>query len=328
MVPALATAQPHSRQEQIRFAEGATSATIKGKIRGYHFADYQLRATAGQTMSVDFKTSNLSAYFNVMQSGANEALFVGSINGNHFKAALPADGAYTIRVYLMRNAARRKETANYTLTVGITNETGSGMAPPDASHTPTAAAFDQTLELQGIRFHVTSSSDGAARTLRIIPSGLEIDNSPIVRTIDGSVATAEVADLNVDGSPEIYVFVSSPGRGSPGSLVAFAVNGRKSPSEIHLPPLAHSKGATEGYEGQDEFAVGENALLRRFPVYDGAGAAVADRFLHRPRARAIASGASATCRRLMAFLGSRSSASDVKSPASRGARAVASDSSI
>jgi hypothetical protein len=271
MVPALATAQPHSRQEQIHFAEGATSATIKGKIRGYNFADYQLRAAAGQTLSVDFKTSNLSAYFNVMQSGANEALFVGAIKGNHFKGALAADGAYTIRVYLMRNAARRKETANYTLTVGITNETGSGTAPPDASHTPTAAAFDQTLELQGIRFHVTS--DVAARTLRIVPSGLEIDNSPIVRTIEGSVATAEVADLNVDGSPEIYVFVSSPDRGSPGSLVAFAVNRRKSLSEIYLPPLAHSKDATEGYQGQDEFAVGENALLRRFPMYNGADAA-------------------------------------------------------
>jgi hypothetical protein len=32
---------------------------------------------------------------------------------------LPADGVYTIRVYLMRNAARRNETANYTLEVRI-----------------------------------------------------------------------------------------------------------------------------------------------------------------------------------------------------------------
>jgi len=31
-----------------------------------------------------------------------------------------ADGEYTIRVYLMRSAARRNEIANYTLTVGIT----------------------------------------------------------------------------------------------------------------------------------------------------------------------------------------------------------------
>jgi hypothetical protein len=42
---------------------------------------------------------------------------------------LPADGEYKLRVYLMRSAARRGETANYTLTVGITG-----------SHDPVAGA--------------------------------------------------------------------------------------------------------------------------------------------------------------------------------------------
>jgi hypothetical protein len=43
-----------------------------------------------------------------------------SINGNEWTGALQADGEYTVRIYLMRSAARRKETARYTLTVGIT----------------------------------------------------------------------------------------------------------------------------------------------------------------------------------------------------------------
>ena len=55
-----------------------------------------------------------------MRSGADEALFNGPMNGNHFKAALPADGHYTIRVYIIRNAARRNEAAKYTLTVSVT----------------------------------------------------------------------------------------------------------------------------------------------------------------------------------------------------------------
>ncbi len=49
-------------------------------------------------------------------------------------------------------------------------------------------------------------------------------------TVEGSVARTEVADLNVDGSPEIYVSVRSPGRGS---LVAYAANRRRSLSEIY-----------------------------------------------------------------------------------------------
>jgi Periplasmic lysozyme inhibitor of I-type lysozyme len=132
---------------------------------------------------------------------------------------------------------------------------------------PATAVFDRTLELQGIRFHVTSAEEGSINTLRIVPSGLEIDNSPIERSINGTVTGAEVADLNVDGSPEIYVYVTSAGSGSYGSLVAYSANRRKSLSEIHLPSLRENKAASKGYMGHDEFAVVESTLVRRFPVY-------------------------------------------------------------
>jgi hypothetical protein len=136
-----------------------------------------------------------------------------------------------------------------------------------ATSAVTSAAFDRTLELQGIRFHVTSANEGSINTLRIVPSGLEIDNSPIKRTINGTVTGAEVADLNADGSPEIYVYVTSAGSGSYGSLVAYSANRRKSLSDIYLPPLTENKAASKGYMGHDEFAVDERVLVRRFPVY-------------------------------------------------------------
>ena len=131
----------------------------------------------------------------------------------------------------------------------------------------TAAKFDRTLELQGIRFRVSSANAGSLNTLRILPAGLEVDNSPIVRTIAGTVIGAEVADLNVDGSPEIYVYVTSAGSGSYGSLVAYSANRRKSLSEIYLPPVTEFKEAAKGYMGHDEFAVVESVLVQRFPVY-------------------------------------------------------------
>jgi hypothetical protein len=134
----------------------------------------------------------------------------------------------------------------------------------------TTAAFDRTLELQGIRFRVTSANEGSINTLRIVPSGLQIDNSPIVRTINGTVTNAEVADLNADGSPEIYVYVTSAGSGSYGSLVAYSANRRKSLSDIYLPSLTENKAALKGYMGHDQFAVGERVLVRRFPVYRAA----------------------------------------------------------
>jgi hypothetical protein len=42
-------------------------------------------------------------------------MFIGQFGGD-FKGILPTDGDYTIRVYLMRSAARRNESSIYTLT--------------------------------------------------------------------------------------------------------------------------------------------------------------------------------------------------------------------
>ena len=130
-----------------------------------------------------------------------------------------------------------------------------------------AGRFDSSIELQGIRFRVSCANESSLNRLRIEPAGLEIDNAVIEREVDGIVTGAEAADLDGDGSPEIYVYVSSAGSGSYGSLVAYAANRRKSLSEIYLPPLEDDRVNGRGYMGHDEFATAEGRLLRRFPIY-------------------------------------------------------------
>ncbi|MDR7058509.1 MULTISPECIES: hypothetical protein [unclassified Sphingopyxis] len=116
-VPSLA--QAPIRTERVQFAKGASSKTIKASIKGYQTVDYALGVRAGQTMTVSLTTSNASAYFNIIAPGADAALFTGSIDGNRASVQIPSSGDYKVRVYLMRNAARRNETANYTLTIGV-----------------------------------------------------------------------------------------------------------------------------------------------------------------------------------------------------------------
>jgi hypothetical protein len=132
---------------------------------------------------------------------------------------------------------------------------------PGAGH---GAPFAKTLELHGIRFAIRADKQSPAATVTITPSGLEIDNSAVTRPIDRRVKDAEIADLDVDQSPEIYVYLTSD---TGDSLVALSANKRKSLSDIYLPPLDETPGATVGYRGHDAFAVGEGRLLRRFPVY-------------------------------------------------------------
>ena len=136
-------------------------------------------------------------------------------------------------------------------------------------HAPsTSNTFKKRLTLQGITFHVAATNEGSINQLTITPSGLDIVNDIIQKEIDGSVTGAEIADINTDGSPEIYVFVNSAGSGAYGSLVAYSANNKKSLSEIFLPPLEHDKKNSVGYMGPDEFAIIENSLARRFPVYN------------------------------------------------------------
>lgn len=129
-------------------------------------------------------------------------------------------------------------------------------------------SFSQKLTLHGVTFDVSATNIGSQNKLTIAIRGLKHEIAPIVRDIDGTVTGAEIADLDRNQSPEIYVYVTSAGSGSYGSLVAYSANNRKSLTDIHLPDITEDKKLSAGYMGHDEFAVIESVLARRFPVYN------------------------------------------------------------
>lgn len=140
-----------------------------------------------------------------------------------------------------------------------------GRSTPDAA--PAPVAFDKTLSLNGITFRVSAPNDSSAGKVTIVPSGLTVTNDTITQEIDGTVVGAEIADLDVNGWPELYVFTRSAGSGSYGSVLGQAVNDGKSLSAIFLPDIAEDATLAQGYMGRDEFAIVENSLVRRFPIY-------------------------------------------------------------
>lgn len=134
-----------------------SAATVKGTVKGDQTVDYVLRAKAGQTQVVTMKTNHAANDFNVLPPGSeNEAIYIGQIDGNAFTGTLPADGDDKVRVYLMCSAARRGETAGYTLEVGIM-----------AGH-PAAGANKDAI-VPGTNFHATGNIPCA--TARGQPTG-------------------------------------------------------------------------------------------------------------------------------------------------------------
>jgi hypothetical protein len=241
---------------RVEFAKGANKVTLTGKITGKETLDYQLAAKSGQTLRITLKSATPSQNFNVL-APSGDALHVGSRDGVTFTGKLPADGDYTIRLYLMGNARDTGATVAHTLKISL-----------DDQSVDLTTDFDKTLSLQGISFHVmTARNDEGEVVLRVSPKGLTKDNATAETVIDGTVTDAEAGDLNVDGSPEIYVFTRSASEPQTTTLYAWATNRKRSMTPIFLAPVSDDKVHSKGYRGGDEIALVENVIARRFPIY-------------------------------------------------------------
>lgn len=128
-----------------------------------------------------------------------------------------------------------------------------------------SGAFNKMLSLQGYSFQVKTTGEGSQQQLTITSRGGKKLIKPITQTVNGTVIGAEVADLNSNSLPEIYVYVQSAGSGSYGELVAYSVINSDQLSPIYMQELTGAP--AKGYQGHDEFSVVEGCLVRRFPIY-------------------------------------------------------------
>lgn len=194
-LPSPARAQEDIRKERVQFESGATQAVRAGAIRGRETIDYLLGAQAGQRLVVDvLRRGNRFLYFNVLPPGSETALHVGSgaMRPDAWAGVLPAAGDYTVRVYLMPNAARRGESAAF-----------------DIAFTILAARPHDAL-VPGTRFHATATarcSLGKPTLTRECKAGV----------IRGAIGSAAVYLNKIGGGERILNFhagkVTSPHAG-------------------------------------------------------------------------------------------------------------------
>lgn len=222
--------------EARRLAEAACAQgvppVIRGRLRGYEDVDYPLHGRAGQTLTVVLRARHPQLYFNVLPPGGEAAMFIGSQTGDRFARTLPADGIYTVRVYLMRAAARRNERGAFTLRLGLVG-------------TPLAARDDaKDARVEGTPYHATA-------LLRCARG----DAAPAPR------CEAGVIRRGVDGTATVVVRWPAGDGGSPLRQVLF-VKGRAVDSDAPDPLQATREGdLTRLRIGDDERIEVPDALL-------------------------------------------------------------------
>lgn len=121
---ATSTTEPGRAARTVTFPPGARDTALHGQVTGRLHADYRVRAGAGQSLRVRLTSPHAGLQFNVIAPGGagNVAMFAGGGASEPFDRLLPIAGASTIRVYLVRAAARRDEMASFALDVMLDGE--------------------------------------------------------------------------------------------------------------------------------------------------------------------------------------------------------------
>lgn len=159
----------------ISFPKGKTETVIAGRIQGRGYVDHVLRAEAGQTLSLELNARHRAIYFNLLPPNSSDtAMAIGEQSGNRFDGLLPDDGVYTVRVFLIRAAARRNEAASYTLKVGAG---GTALKPLAASKDALVA---------GTRFHAVAKVKCAPAYTQT----RECEAGVVRRSFDGTATVA------------------------------------------------------------------------------------------------------------------------------------------
>ena len=102
---------------RVRFAKGASSATVSGQVKGYDYIDYIIGAKAGQTMSVRLTGSSVAEFVIRLPDGQN--LGMDATGVREWSGELPMSGDYSIRVLMSRVHARRGTTARFSLRISV-----------------------------------------------------------------------------------------------------------------------------------------------------------------------------------------------------------------
>ncbi len=129
------------------------------------------------------------------------------------------------------------------------------------------AAFEFAADQGGMSIRVGAANAGSLTTVNLM---VQHEGELILRAAvpaDGTVTGASVGDLNRDGYPEVYVFITSAGSGSYGSIIAYASNRNQSMTPVTMQDLPDDAAVLAGYLGHDRYELGDDVLLRSFPVY-------------------------------------------------------------
>ncbi|GAB4028444.1 hypothetical protein [Spirosoma gilvum] len=127
-----------------------------------------------------------------------------------------------------------------------------------------APQFSKTVRFNIYSFSVVSADTGRVREAIIKAYRGELLLTNFRVRVDGSVVGVEVADLDSNRFPELYIYSTSDGSGSFGRVYAWQFLPERK-ADIAMPNWQLSTGS--GYMGHDSLWTDRTILCRKYPIY-------------------------------------------------------------
>lgn len=129
---------------------------------------------------------------------------------------------------------------------------------------PVEPHYTKSLRFNVYTFAVTATDTGRVRdvVIKVYRGALLLTNFRI--RVDGAIAGAEVADLDNNRFPELYIYSTTNGSGSFGRVYAWQFLPERK-ADISLPNWRLS--SADGYMGHDSMWVDRAVFCRKYPLY-------------------------------------------------------------
>jgi hypothetical protein len=133
--------------------------------------------------------------------------------------------------------------------------------------------FEKTVSEGKISFTVSSPNVPERNTMVIFSKGLENRNDTFQIEVSGQVHAAQLADLNTDGFPEVYVFTQQKENELKGNVYVFTSYRNRSYGQAYLRELPAANNLMPAQGGMDHFALEDGQLVRKVgPAAEGEAA--------------------------------------------------------
>lgn len=119
LFPLVAASLEADRRVPVSIQADGKPQVFEDSISDFEVVSYVIPLQEGQTLQAVLASSNAANHFDIHAPGEAKPFYIGAESGNSHRLQVKASGNYTVRVFLLRFAAKDGQDARYALELTV-----------------------------------------------------------------------------------------------------------------------------------------------------------------------------------------------------------------